>query len=194
MRKYSDELIIEHLRERKSDAVSYIIKKYLPMIKFMVSDYSYSDGSILAVGNEDDAEDIFQETLYIIIKKIDSGDLKLTVKFSTYLYAICKNLLKIKLKKRITEQKYKLSEAENSVIVEDNVEVYKTNKKQKIFDHYFLQLSPVCKNILKLSWNEYSQADIAKKLGNTIKYITKRKHECKKRLIELILKNPDRII
>ena len=193
MEKYSDELIIKHLRERKSDAVSYIVKKYLPMIKFMVSDYNYSEGQISASLNEDDAEDIFQESLYIIIKKIDSGDLKLTVKFSTYLYAVCKNLLKYKLKKLITEQKYKTNEAENTVIVEDTAEIYKTNKRQELFDHYFLLLSPVCKNILKMSWSDYSQTEIADKLGNTIKYIRKRKHECKKRLIELILKNPDKI-
>ena len=86
MAKYSDQEIIDHLKERKSEAVRHIIRKYLPMVKYMVKEFRFSDGNILIKGSEKDAEDIFQEALYIIIKKIDSGEFRLTAKFSTFLY------------------------------------------------------------------------------------------------------------
>jgi RNA polymerase sigma factor (sigma-70 family) len=193
MKKYSDQEIINHLRDRNGDAVKYVIKKYMPMIKYMAASYKYSDGNLLLTGSEEDGEDVFQEALYIIMKKIDSDELKLTAKFSTFMYAVSKNLLKLKLKKRLANERYKKElKAEFDPIEEPSIH-YDKNKKREIFEHYFLKLSPVCKKILKLSWKDHSNIEIAENLGNTVKYITKRKHECKKRFIELIKNNPDNI-
>lgn len=193
MRKYSDQEIIEHLKERNGEAIQYLLKKYLPMVKYMTLNYKYSDGRIVITGDEYDAEDVFQEALYIIIKKIDSGEFKLTAKFSTFFYAVSKNLLKLRLKTRLSDERYKLENKTEVQTVDEPVESYDLKKKQMIFDHYFAKLSPVCKKILKLSWQDYSNIEIAEELGNTVKYIAKRKHECKKRFIELIQTNPDNV-
>ena len=43
-------------------------------------------------GNEQDAEDVFQEAMIIVYKRIRDNELELSCKFGTYLYAICKNI------------------------------------------------------------------------------------------------------
>lgn len=193
MRKYTDHEIIEDLKNRNGEAVRYLLKKFLPMIKYMGKDFKYSDGEIIIQAGEEDAEDVFQEALYIIIKRIDSGDLKLSSKFSTFFYAVCKNLLKRKLKSRIIKEKYKIEKESQEAEYEEPFISFEVDHRQQIFDFYFLKLSPVCKNILELAWKEKTNIEIAKILGYSVKYVAKRKYECKNRLIDLIKNNADNI-
>ena len=193
MRTYTDSEIIEHLKNRNSEAVRYLLKKFLPMIKYMGKDYKFSDGEIIVTASEEDTEDVFQEALYIIIKRIDAEDLKLSSKFSTFFYAVCKNLLKRKLKSRIVKEKYKIEKEFEDAEVEEPFMTFEFDHRQHMFDFYFLKLSPVCKKILELSWKEKTNIEIAKILGYTVKYVAKRKYECKNRLIDLIKTNPENI-
>lgn len=183
MVKYTDQEIVESLKNRKGDAVRFVSEEYLPMIVYMVEKMD---------GSYNDAEDIFQEALIIIIKKIDSGELKLTAKFSTYLYAVCKNLWLYQLNKNKVDDKLQLEDVEETY-EPDYDEKYDKALQQKQFWHYYEQLSDVCRKILRLYWLDLPVKKIAEDMGNTEKYIRKRKYECKKKLVELILKNKDRI-
>jgi len=180
---YTDEQIVKSLKYRQNHIVSYILKKYLPMIKYLLIEMK---------GNEDDAEDIFQEALIIIIKKIDSDEMVLTAKFSTYLYAICKNLFELKRKKKLVEEKYLIRKAE-TIADENFSENYDEKYQYKMYKHYFAKLGESCQKILNMYWMDTSNKDIAREIGSTEGYVRKKKHECKERLIELIMTNPDNI-
>ena len=58
-------------------------KEFFPSIRYLIKTNA---------GLEEDAEDIFQEALYIILKKISEEDFELSSSFLTYLYSISKNL------------------------------------------------------------------------------------------------------
>ena len=49
-------------------------------------------------GRPQDAEDVFQEALIILVGKIRKSDFKLTAKLSTYLFSVCRFLWKDKRK------------------------------------------------------------------------------------------------
>jgi RNA polymerase sigma factor (sigma-70 family) len=183
MTTYTDQQILKSLKRRESHVVAYIAKKFLPMIEHVLREINLED---------EDAEDIFQEALIIIIKKLDSDEFKLTAKFSTYLYAVCKNLIELKKRKKAIESKYIVKKADISY--EENFsEEYDRKYQYKIYKHYFSKLGSSCQNILNMHWLDMPMKEIAEKIGSTEGYVRKKKHECKKRLIDLITKNPDNI-
>ncbi|GGZ30775.1 hypothetical protein GCM10007049_24590 [Echinicola pacifica] len=51
-------------------------------------------------GNEDDAEDLFQEAMMILVNKLRQDEFRLFASINTYIYAICKNLWFKKLRNK----------------------------------------------------------------------------------------------
>ncbi len=87
----TDQQIIEQLRSGKNDKAFLALYKHFPMIRKMV----LSKG-----GRKEDAEDIFQEALLVVHRKVNAEDFTLTAQLSTYLYSVCRFLWKDELKKR----------------------------------------------------------------------------------------------
>jgi len=80
MNEFSDKEIIECLKKRQSYVVQYLSDRYLPMIRLMVTQMG---------GSSEDAKDIFQDGLIIMLEKIDNNSFVLTCKFKTFLYSVC---------------------------------------------------------------------------------------------------------
>jgi DNA-directed RNA polymerase specialized sigma24 family protein len=99
MKKYTDQEIIQGIKSGESYAVKYLAKDYLPVIRYYISKNN---------GNEEDAKDIFQDALFIIIEKIHNDDFALQGPLSTYLFAICKNLWLMVLDKQKAAKNYEL--------------------------------------------------------------------------------------
>src|SRR3989339_203772 len=97
MKEYSDKEIIECLRNRQSYVVTYLSNRFMPMIKLMV----YQMG-----GSIEDAKDIFQEGLMIMLEKLDNKDFVLTCKFKTFLSCVWENPWKPVLIKRQAATNY----------------------------------------------------------------------------------------
>lgn len=89
--KYSDAEMVSHLREGESDAFKAIYKSHFGMILNFVAKNS---------GNEADAEDIFQETVFILYNLVVKKDFELAVKLKTLIYSISRNLWLSELRKR----------------------------------------------------------------------------------------------
>ena len=92
---YTVEAILEGLKNHDNEVLNFIYRKYFPEIRFFVIKNS---------GTDEDAQDVFQEAIIIIYKKLRDGVLDLTCSFKTYLYSVCrivwlKQLEKRKLKK-----------------------------------------------------------------------------------------------
>ena len=84
MKRLSDEEIITGLRKRDNRVLQYIYKNTFNPVKQLV---------LSNTGSESDAEDIFQETLIIIFKKLkEEQSFELTSAFSTYIYSISRLL------------------------------------------------------------------------------------------------------
>ena len=61
MNHYTDEAILQGLERRDRGVIRYVYKEYYPSIKFLI---------ITNSGNETDAEDVFQDAMVIIFRKI----------------------------------------------------------------------------------------------------------------------------
>jgi RNA polymerase sigma factor (sigma-70 family) len=141
-------------------------------------------------GNSEDAKDIFQEGLMIMLEKIDNKEFALTCKFKTFLYCVCENLWKSVLVKRQAAANYLVRRVEADD-QKDITELMDNNLCKEIFISVFETLDPVGKNILKLYWEEMSPQKIADKLGYTYGYVRKKKCEAQAELTEKVKRHPD---
>jgi RNA polymerase sigma factor (sigma-70 family) len=180
VKEYSDNEIIECLRNRQSYVVHYLSDRYMPMIRLMV----YTKG-----GSNEDARDIFQDGLIIMLEKLDDKQFALTCKFKTFLYCVCENLWKSVLEKRQAATNYlaRRSEPEGENDFSDSMdkEMY-----QKILMDVFEKLDPISRKILTLYWQEVSPQKIAEQLGYTYGYVRKKKSEAQSELTEGVKKHP----
>lgn len=181
MKEYSDLEIIECLRNRQGYVVRYLFDRYLPMIRLMVCKLG---------GTAEDAKDIFQDGLIIIIEKIDRDEFVLTCKLRTFLYCICEKLWKAILVKREAASNYFTRRLDTS-LEKDFTETYDNQLYEKIFFDVFETLDPICKKILKLYWQEVSPKKIAEKLGYTYGYVRKKKSEGQGELINKVYNHPE---
>jgi len=180
MTNYSDQEILKCLRNRENYVVRFIYDRYFPMIKLMI----YQKG-----GTIEDAKDIFQNALIIMIEKIDKKDFVLTCKFKTFLYSVSVNLWLTVLTERKNAEKYlatKLVDFDD----EDFTEIYDNVLFKNIINEIYESLDPVCKNILKRYWEEENPKEIAKELGYTYGYVRKKKCQCHANLIDMVKKHP----
>ncbi len=196
MHKITDKEIIENIKRKDDKTILFLRKEYESMIKYMILNYRFSDGNVSVSASLTDAEDLLHDALYILLDKIINKNFELKSKLSTYFYAVAKNLLKLKLRKKLLETKKSNYNADfeykqNQESTADYL--YDKNLKQHAFDYYFKQLSEVCQKILNLYWLSYSVKEISEKLGYNKNYIMKRKYECTLRLTKLIKKNADQL-
>ena len=98
-------------------------------------------------GTSEDARDIFQDGLIIMLEKLDTKEFALTCKFKVFLYCICEHLWKSVLAKRRAATNYLTSrletESNNDFADQIDHQLY-----EKIFREVFETLDPVSKKIL----------------------------------------------
>jgi len=181
VKEYTDSEIIECLRNRQSYVVLYLSDQYLPMIRNMVTHMG---------GSSEDAKDIFQEGLMIILEKIDSREFALTCKFKTFLYCICENLWKSVLDRRHSATNYlqRRTETEEDPDFSEQVD---DDLYREIFMKSFKKLDKSGRKILKLYWKGYSPQEIAEKLNYSYGYVRKKKSESQAELIEKVKSHPE---
>ena len=181
VREYTDKEIVEGLRNRHGNVVRYLSAKYLPLVRLMV---------VKRGGTSEDAKDVFQEGLMVVIENIDSRQFALTCKFKTYLYCICEHLWQ-----RVARQKKSVSLYLDRL--EDPVEDVDLSGKLddevcwEMFISAFDTLDSLGQTILKLYWLKLSPADIAEMLGYSYTYIKKKKCEAQAELTEKVKNHPE---
>lgn len=185
MIRYSDEGIVEGLRLRKHEIIKFVYKEYFPMTRHLIVNNS---------GTDQDAQDIFQDALVIVYKRIVSNELTLNSSFKTFLYSICRNIWLQRLGKR-KERIQDIVDFESIIeIPEPTVEEINSveNKKHKLFQTHFLNLSEDCQKVLQLFLRKISLREIASIMGyKTEKYAKTRKYNCKEELKTRIINDPN---
>ena len=145
-------------------------------------------------GNETDAEDIFQEALIIIFKKLrEEPDFSLTASFSTYMYSIAR-LLWLKHLKKI--KKIEIDplnrDMEERIEFEEPSPVQDKDLRMAIYQRTLMKIPEDCQKILRLTAQDISSKDIAQQLGfRSEGYVRKRRHFCKEYLVGKIKEDPD---
>ena len=181
MTELSDKEIIEGIRTNNRDILNYLYDDMLPMIKRLINSYGCCDQT---------AEDVFQEALLVIIRKINSEKIYLTCKFRTYLFSISK---KIYIQQLSSSNNKLLKKGDVPDIVcepeEDNSEFIR--KYEKVLKKNFNELSEDCQKVLRLHLNDASINEIKEIMKyNSTHHTMDRKYRCKKKLIEYIQNDP----
>lgn len=87
----NDEEIIAGLKTNANSAYAWLYRDSYPSVKQYILENS---------GSEADAEDIFQDTLLVLHKKVMANELVLTAALKTYLFSVSKNLWLNRLRER----------------------------------------------------------------------------------------------
>ncbi|MCF8225365.1 MAG: sigma-70 family RNA polymerase sigma factor [Bacteroidales bacterium] len=185
MKRFSDEEIIHGLRRRDNHVIHFIYSTNFDRVSRMVLSNSCS---------EDDAEDIFQESLIIIFKRIrEEKEFQLTSTFSTYLYSINRLLLLKKLRDSRKMEVGRLDrEMEDFIEFEEPPPVQDKDLRLAVYQRNLKLIPGDCQEILKLTVQDLSAREIAEQLGfRSDTYVRKRRHFCKEYLINRIREDQD---
>ena len=79
----ADSEVVFGILNDSKHTLNQLYKSYFPMIlQFILSNN----------GDEDDAKDIFQESIIVLYNKVKSGNFELTSKLKTFIYSVCRRL------------------------------------------------------------------------------------------------------
>ncbi|MCB0735251.1 MAG: RNA polymerase sigma factor [Flavobacteriales bacterium] len=170
-RRFSDSQLVDEIKSGNEDALLSMYKQYFTMVKSFILKNN---------GTEDEIEDVFQDSLIAVWRNVNKKDFTLTVKMSTYLMAIVKNLWfkQLKKKTRFTVVDESLQEK----ILADDV---KTDHLDHSLIHDMVaELDETCKKLLGYFYFDgLENKVIAEKMGfantDTVK---SKKYQCFKKL------------
>ena len=132
-------------------------------------------------GTIEDAKDIFQDAIIILLEKLEREDFVLTASLKTYIVAICKNIWLKKYRDKKTQHFVQIDETNNNSFFEE-VDLFIENEKT-LADKLTILMSKIsshCDRLLnKMFFFKNNSADIQKQFGYTsIHNLQKQKHKC----------------
>lgn len=182
MNKLTGKEILEGIRTKNNKVLHLVYSENYPLIKSFIQSNN---------GNNHDAEDMLQESLILIYKKVSTNGLTLESSFETYLFSVCRFLWLRELEKRRFEFSNELKQDIQEDIENDLIDDHDKFEKNKLIQKYLLQLDPECRMLLMMFYDNAPMKDISENLGfRSNAQTAKKKFNCKKKLIELIKEDP----
>lgn len=136
MQTISDNTLLDKLKTEDSSSFELLYKFYFPSVA------SYIKQNL---GNNEDAEDIFQEAIIVLLQKVRQSDFVLTSSLKTYLYAISRNLWL----KRLRDNKIKFVEINDLDIETEPFEIEQEKSKDEKVNSWLTRITENCQRILK---------------------------------------------
>lgn len=180
MTDYSNLDLLNGILRNDTIVLQFIYKNFYSKINFFIKKNS---------GDDDDANDIFQEAIIIIYRKLKANELVLDCTFETYLYSVCRFLwLKQLEKRKLEKEKIKDNHDYNEDIYDEGLEkVADLNERYRLYQKHFINLGKDCQKVLQLYFDKVPLKNIAQIMGfKSEKYAKKRKFKCKEYLIKSI--------
>ena len=172
-----NEIILGILNDSKG-VLDKLYEAYFPMILQLV---------IMNSGSDDDAKDVFQESVIVLYNKVKKGNFVLNSKLKTFIYSVCRRLWlkRLSQKSRVTGN---IIDFEEVLSVEEDIEQHEERDKQfDIMELALGRLGEPCKTIIEdFYMNSKSMQDICEKFGYTNADNAKnQKYKCLQRLKRL---------
>ncbi|RZL44121.1 MAG: sigma-70 family RNA polymerase sigma factor [Pedobacter sp.] len=158
-----DNTLVLKLKNEDNASFEMLYKLYYPSIATYISKNS---------GNEQDTEDVFKETIIVLLKNIRKSDFNLTSSLKTYLFAIARNLWLKKLRDqriittdRFDEQTCLHEDFDLEVVQDRDEKVTSWIKKitencQRILKAIFFFKEPMDSLMQKMGWkNKHTAAN-----------------------------------
>ena len=160
MKIITDDLFIEQIRSEENTSFELLYKFYFPSIAYHIKQNA---------GSKEDAEDIFQEAIVVLLQKVRQDNFILTSSLKTYLFAIAKNLWL----KRLRDEELVSLEDEDLVLVLPGAEAeifeietqLEKSDEQKV-QTWLEKITENCQRILKaIFFYEEPMDSLMKKMG-----------------------------
>ncbi len=171
------DIYLNYLLSNDQKGIKTIYNEFLPKVEAILKGMGCS---------KDNAWEIFQESLIVILSKARKPDFVLSSSFYTYLVSVSKfkyyNLSKKKYNKELTIEEH------NTLRSADDIEAdFHQLERYRLYKAKMSELSPGCRQILELFFDQNSLKDISLKLNLSSENAAKqKKHQCQKKLIALI--------
>lgn len=143
-------------------------------------------------GEREDAADIFQDGLVALFHKSRQTGFVLTASLKTLLYAICRNLWLMKLRKKKRETPLTDVHQETVSLDAGILDLLEDNDRNQLIAQGLQQLGSDCQKVLQLYYFERSKMkDIADTMGYAGEQVAKnKKSRCLQKLREWVLAQP----
>lgn len=136
----SDSNIIEELKKEKNSAYDLIYQENYPFVEGYVLRNS---------GSIEDAQDIFQDTMLVLVQKLRMDNFQITASLKTYTIAISKNLWFKKLRYKSSHKEVELTDLLSDKFydeIELSIEKEKTYKEK--LQTYLSKITSHCNRLL----------------------------------------------
>lgn len=177
--------LLDRVRNGDNEAVARLYKTYYPAV------YHYI---VRNNGNEDDAVEVYQQTIIILYEKLQEPAFVLQSQLGTFIYAVARNLWLATLKDR---RRFRGQECEEERMVigadeESQVEeIVQREREFGVMERCLDELGEPCRTLLRCFYHdEMSMDQIAREMGYTNAENAKnQKYKCLQRLRRLFTKD-----
>lgn len=180
-----DNRYIIGLRQNEPLVIKEIYEKYAGKMKAMVINNN---------GDENDAADIFQESLVYIYNRSLNAAFTLTCPFEAYLYMVCKNRWLNEIEKRKNKRVTFVEDTGfmSNTANEEGITAMQTKEsKLELVNKALGKIGEGCSKLLQLSWQGLGMEEVGQQLQMTYAYVRKKKSECMGKLVELVKNEPN---
>ena len=149
-----------------------------------ISNYIIKNG-----GSLEDAKDVFQDALMIVLEKVQSTDFKLSSSFYTYLFSVNKLVWYNKSRKK--SRSTVTMPDDNTLKDNQSIEQELLDREMdNIYRDNFSKLGKLCQQLLQLFFAKKDMTEIAKALDLKNEHTARtRKYRCREQLKTLIEKD-----
>ena len=176
----TDQEIIQSIRSGNREDVIRFLYKEFPKVKALIAKSG---------GNSIIADEIFNDSLILLLEKVEQPDFVLSSKVTTYLYGINRFLLMNELRRQ--QKHYDLEWSDTLIISESDLEYdYEKEEKLKLMEHVLTKISEKCQKIFQLFYfKKKNMETIARELNFTSTNSAKtQKYKCLQKAYELSMK------
>lgn len=162
--------IIEDLKGENNIAFGQLYKEYFGMVNRFVTSNN---------GRTDDAEDIFQDTMMVLLGKLRQDDFQLTASIKTYIMAISKNLWLKRLRTVYQETEF-TDKHDNKFYEEINLAIENEKSYADKLQTYIHKITKHCQGLIHdMFFKEKAIEQIQKEYGYSSKHNAQnQKHKC----------------
>jgi RNA polymerase sigma factor (sigma-70 family) len=185
--KFSDAELIAAIdgRNHLNDAILFLYREYSHSVSSFLINYGAS---------EQDADDVFQDTVIAFINIVQNGKYRMEASIKTFLVSVSKNIWRNEMKKRkrtdFREQRFESARPQSEDAI--NELINEAEKKKQLRD-LVSQLGEPCRKLLMLFYYEnLSMKEILIHLpyGNE-QVVRNKKYKCLQQLTEILRQYPE---
>jgi RNA polymerase sigma factor (sigma-70 family) len=168
--------LIENLKKEDNKAIAFVYKKHFSMVKRFIIN---NNGSV------EDAEDVFQEMMIVLLQKLRTSNFEVTASLKTYVMAIAKYMWLNRLRQAKTYKRVDFSDQLNHKFYEEiDSAIEDENKFNSKIQYYISQITDHCKSLIDfIFFKEKTIEEVQSEFGYSSKHNAQnQKYKCVEQL------------